>query len=125
MLSIKVLGSGCANCKRLEAETRAALDAAGVTYDLLKVTDYADIMAYGIMSTPGLVINEKVISAGRIPKRRQVSSLKGVLSLIQVNSGTLDSIPLGPSLRAEFKESAPEVGPKSFTGLAGAEVRCD
>ncbi len=72
MLNIKVLGSGCANCKRLEAETRAALDEAGITYDLAKVTDYADIMAYGIMSTPGLVINEKVVSAGRIPKRQQI-----------------------------------------------------
>ncbi|MBI1282434.1 MAG: thioredoxin family protein [Anaerolineaceae bacterium] len=72
MLSIKVLGSGCANCKRLEAETRAALDEAGIAYDLAKVTDYADIMAYGILSTPGLVMNEKVLSAGRIPKRQQI-----------------------------------------------------
>lgn len=72
MITIKVLGSGCANCKRLEAETRAALDAAGIAYDLAKITDYADIMAYGIMSTPGLVINEKVVSAGRIPKRQQI-----------------------------------------------------
>jgi small redox-active disulfide protein 2 len=72
MINIKVLGSGCANCKRLEAETRAALDEAGIAYDLAKVTDYADIIAYGIMSTPGLVINEKVVSAGRIPKRQQI-----------------------------------------------------
>lgn len=72
MLNIKVLGSGCANCKRLEAETRAALDEAGIAYDLAKVTDYADIMSYGILSTPGLVINEKVVSAGRIPKRQQI-----------------------------------------------------
>jgi len=72
MINIKVLGSGCANCKRLEAETRAALDEAGIAYDLAKVTHYADIMGYGIMSTPGLVINEKVVSAGRIPKRQQI-----------------------------------------------------
>jgi small redox-active disulfide protein 2 len=72
MINIKVLGSGCANCKRLEAETRAALDTAGIAYDLAKITDYADIMAYGIMSTPGLVINEKVVSTGRIPKRQQI-----------------------------------------------------
>ncbi len=72
MLNIKVLGSGCANCKRLETETRAALDEARIAYDLAKVTDYADIMAYGVMSTPGLVINEKVVSAGRIPKRQQI-----------------------------------------------------
>jgi small redox-active disulfide protein 2 len=72
MLSIKVLGSGCANCKRLEAETRAALDEAGIGYELLKVTDYADIMTYGILSTPGLVMNETVLSAGRIPRREQI-----------------------------------------------------
>ena len=72
MLMVKVLGSGCANCKRLEAETRAALDDAGVTYTLEKVTDYSDIAAYGILSTPGLVLNEKVVSAGRIPKRDQI-----------------------------------------------------
>ena len=71
MLSIKVLGSGCANCKRLEAETRTALDSAGLAYELVKVTDYADIMAYDMMSTPGLVINEKVVSARCIPKRQQ------------------------------------------------------
>lgn len=72
MLQVKVLGSGCANCKRLEAETRAALDAEGIPYTLEKVTEYADIAAYGILSTPGLVMNEAVKSAGRIPKRQQI-----------------------------------------------------
>jgi small redox-active disulfide protein 2 len=72
MLNIKVLGAGCANCKRLEAETRAALDAAGVSYELAKVTEYADIMAYGVLSTPALVMNEKVVSAGRIPARSKI-----------------------------------------------------
>ncbi len=76
MLTVKVLGSGCPNCQRLEAETRAALDAANprIVYELVKVTDYADIMAYGVMSTPALVINEKVVSAGRIPKQQQIVS---------------------------------------------------
>lgn len=72
MLTIKILGSGCANCKRLEAETRAALDEIGLAYDLVKVTEYEDIMAYGILATPGLVMNETVLSAGRIPKRPQI-----------------------------------------------------
>jgi small redox-active disulfide protein 2 len=75
VLNIKVLGAGCANCKRLEAETRAALDGAGIPYDLVKVTEYADIMAYGVMSTPALVINEKVVSSGRIPARSQIVKL--------------------------------------------------
>lgn len=72
MLSIKVLGSGCPNCQRLESETRAALDAAGIAYALAKVTDYADIMTYGVMSTPALVMNDTVLSTGRIPKRQQI-----------------------------------------------------
>lgn len=72
MLQVKVLGSGCANCKRLEVETRAALDAEGIVYTLDKVTDDADIASYGILSTPGLVMNEQVKSAGRIPKRDQI-----------------------------------------------------
>ena len=72
MLQVKVLGSGCPNCKRLEAETRAALDEAGFAYELTKVTDYADIASYGVMSTPALVVNESVVSSGRIPKRDQI-----------------------------------------------------
>lgn len=72
MLSIKVLGAGCPNCKRLEAEARAALDDAQVEYQLEKVTEYLDIMAYGVMQTPALVINEQVVSVGRIPKQKQI-----------------------------------------------------
>lgn len=75
MLNIKVLGSGCANCKRLESETRQALDEAGIPYVLTKVTEYADILAYGVMSTPALVINEHVASSGRIPARSQIVKL--------------------------------------------------
>lgn len=75
MLTIKILGSGCPNCKRLEQETREALTAAPlpVDYEIVKVTDYADIAAYGVMSTPALVINEKVVSTGRIPRRQQIA----------------------------------------------------
>lgn len=74
MLTVKVLGSGCANCKRLEEEARAALESASpaIDFEIIKVTDYADIMGYGVMSTPGLVMNEKVVSTGHIPKRDQI-----------------------------------------------------
>lgn len=72
MLQIKVLGSGCANCKRLEQEVREALADSTIEFEVIKVTDYADIMAYNILSTPGLVMNETVVSAGRIPKRAQI-----------------------------------------------------
>lgn len=74
MLNIKILGSGCPNCRRLEQETRDALAAAPapIPFEITKVTDYADIAAYNVMSTPALVINETVVSAGRIPKRQQI-----------------------------------------------------
>lgn len=72
MLTIKVLGSGCANCKRLEQEVREALAGSSFAYEIVKVTDYAEIMAYNILSTPGLVMNEKLLAAGRIPKRDQI-----------------------------------------------------
>ncbi len=72
MLEVKVLGSGCPNCKRLEAETRAVLEELGVEFELSKVTEYAEIMAYGVMQTPALVVNNEVVSAGRIPRRSQI-----------------------------------------------------
>ena len=72
MLQIKVLGSGCANCQRLERETRTALDEANIIYELNKVTDFADIASYGVMKTPALVINENVVSTGKIPKHDQI-----------------------------------------------------
>jgi len=72
MLSIKVLGSGCANCKRLESTTRKVVDSLGIEAQIEKVTDYAEIMKYPILSTPGLVVNEKLVSAGRIPSEAEI-----------------------------------------------------
>ncbi len=72
MLQVKILGSGCPNCQRLEREVRTALDSASISYELSKVTDYTDIAAYGVMSTPALVINEVVLSSGKIPKQDQI-----------------------------------------------------
>lgn len=74
MLTIKILGSGCANCKRLEQIARKVVEEMSVEADVVKVTEYPDIMAYGIMSTPGLVINEKVMSYGRIPTPAEVTT---------------------------------------------------
>jgi small redox-active disulfide protein 2 len=72
MLSIKVLGSGCANCKKVEANAQKALTQLGIQAKIEKVTEYPDIMKYQIMSTPGLVINEKVVCSGRIPSESEV-----------------------------------------------------
>ena len=74
MLTIKVLGSGCANCKRLEAIAHQAVGQLSIEAEVIKVTDYADIMAYNILSTPGLVINEKVVSSGRVPSPAEVTT---------------------------------------------------
>lgn len=73
MVTIKVLGSGCANCKRLEATTRKVVESLGIEAEILHVTEYADIMKYPILSTPGLVVNEKLVSAGRIPTEVEIA----------------------------------------------------
>lgn len=75
MLTIKILGTGCPNCKRLETETRKAVESLDVEAEFIKVTDYQDIMDYDILSTPGLVINEQVAASGKIPSREELTSL--------------------------------------------------
>jgi len=74
MITIKVLGSGCPNCKRVEAITRQALGKLGLPAEVIKVTDYNQITDYAILSTPGLVINEQVVSAGRIPSEAEITT---------------------------------------------------
>jgi small redox-active disulfide protein 2 len=73
MKRIEVLGPGCNNCARLEKNTREAIAMAGIDAEITKVTDYAEIMAYGIMSTPGLVIDGKVVSYGRVPSAADIA----------------------------------------------------
>jgi small redox-active disulfide protein 2 len=74
MRTIEVLGSGCANCNRLEANAREAVTMAGVEAEVLHVTDPREIVGRGVMSTPGLVIDGKVVSAGRIPSAGDIAA---------------------------------------------------
>ncbi len=73
MLNVKILGSGCANCKKLEATTRKVIESLGLEAEIVKVTEYEEIMKYPILSTPGLVVNEKLVSAGRIPSEAEIA----------------------------------------------------
>lgn len=74
MLHIKVLGPGCPNCEKVEVAAKKAVANFGVEANIEKVTDYGQIMSYNVLSTPGLVINEKLVSAGRIPSDAEVST---------------------------------------------------
>ena len=74
MLSIKVLGSGCANCHKVEALAQQAVAQLGLDAKVELVTDMKEIMRYGVMGTPGIVIDEKVVCAGRIPTSAEVTT---------------------------------------------------
>ena len=71
-MEVKVLGPGCSRCKRLEQLTRQAAQEAGIEINLTKVTDMEGIMAYPIVGTPGLVIDEELVSSGRLPRKEEI-----------------------------------------------------
>lgn len=73
MLTIKILGGGCANCKKVEAVVRSTVRQKNLPAEIVKVTDYQEIMEYDLLSTPGLVINGQVVCAGRIPSPAEVA----------------------------------------------------
>ncbi len=73
--SVKILGSGCAKCNQLEAATKAALRHLGMEETIDHVTDFSQIAAYGVMSTPALVVDGKVVSYGKVLKTDEVVSL--------------------------------------------------
>lgn len=74
MKIVEVLGPGCANCQRVEANTRAALAIAGVDAEIRHITDYREIAAHGVLSTPGLVIDGRLVSSGRIPSAADIAA---------------------------------------------------
>lgn len=72
---IKVLGTGCSKCEQLMEEAKKAASAKGIEATFEKVTGIAEIMGYGVMSTPGLVINEKVVFSGRVAMAEEIETL--------------------------------------------------
>ncbi len=70
--SIKILGSGCAKCNQLEEATKAALKQLGIEEPIDHVTDFTQIAAYGVMTTPALVVDGKVVSFGKVLKTEEV-----------------------------------------------------
>ena len=74
-MQVKILGTGCSNCKKLEKIAREAVADLGIVAEIEKVEDIAGIMSYGVMSTPALVINEEVKLAGAVPNKARVIEL--------------------------------------------------
>lgn len=74
-MTIKILGTGCPNCKRLEAQTREAVRSLAMDVTVEKVEDLPSIMKYGIMSTPALVLDEKVLFSGRVASADEIAVL--------------------------------------------------
>ncbi|WP_163326200.1 thioredoxin family protein [Draconibacterium mangrovi] len=74
-MDIKVLGPGCAKCKKLEQLTRTAVNELGIEATIEKVEDIYKIMQFGVMSTPGLVVDNKVVLTGRLPKSDELKQL--------------------------------------------------
>lgn len=74
MLTIKILGPGCENCKKLAYLAERAVTHLGIEAQINKVTEYPEIMKYNVMSTPGLVVNEKLVSSGRIPSEAEITT---------------------------------------------------
>jgi small redox-active disulfide protein 2 len=74
-MEIKILGSGCKNCVNLAANAKEALDTLGVSGEIIKVTDFKEIASYGIMRTPGIVVDGKVVSSGKVLSAQEIAEI--------------------------------------------------
>lgn len=80
IMEIKILGTGCPKCKQLEKLTKDALEENNISAEVKKVEDIVEIMNFGVMATPGLVINGKVVLSGRLPSKSEL------LTIIETNN---------------------------------------
>lgn len=74
-MKIKILGPGCPNCQKMEANTKQALEELKLEAEIKKISDISEIMSYGIMSVPALVVDKKVLVAGMVPNVEQIKEL--------------------------------------------------
>lgn len=77
-MDIKILGGGCINCRNLEKNVKEALKDLNIVANIEEVTDYKEIAKYGIMRTPGLVVDGKVLSYGRVPDKEEIKKMLAV-----------------------------------------------
>ena len=77
MKKIQILGTGCAKCQKLAENTKQAADNLGLEYEMIKVTDINEIMGFGIMTTPGLAVDGKVLLVGKVPSPADIEKLLG------------------------------------------------
>lgn len=77
MKKIQILGTGCAKCEKLAANAKQAADNLGLEYELVKIKDLNEIMAFGIMTTPGLAVDGKVLTAGKLPSPAEIEKMLG------------------------------------------------
>lgn len=77
MKKIQILGTGCAKCKKLAENTKQAVDNLGIEYEMEKVTDINEIMGFGVMTTPALAVDGKVLLTGKVPNSADIEKLIG------------------------------------------------
>lgn len=77
MKKIQILGTGCAKCEKLAESARQAADSLGIDYEMEKVTDLNQIMAFGVMTTPGLAVDGEVLVVGKVPSPADIEKLLG------------------------------------------------
>lgn len=77
MKKIQILGTGCAKCEKLAANAKQAADSIGLEYELIKISDLNDIMSFGVMTTPALAIDGKVLTTGKVPSPADIEKLIG------------------------------------------------